>query len=271
MINNPQLECPCEKKYLLSKFEYKKRPKLENKFPLKQKYIRRVDMCKKCGHLFSHHNININNIYENDYINTVYKDFKNLKVTFEKITSLPKKKSDNKKRLDRILKFISKEKKNSMKMSFLDIGSGLGIFPWSIKNFCKTIYCTEVSKKNILFLKKYLYLRAFKNSKIDKLKNKVDFVTINKVLEHILNPNDLLKKIYKILKKGSYLYIEVPSNLASKKGKETQEFFIEHHHVFSKNSLKSLLERNGFNTIKISNVIDPSNKYTIFAFAKKIK
>ena len=96
-------------------------------------------------------------------------------------------------------------------------------------------------------------------------------MTINKVLEHISNPNYLLKKIYKILKKGSYLYIEVPSNLAVKKGKETQELFIEHHHIFSKQSLKNLLERNRFKIVKISNVIDPSNKYTIFAFVQKIK
>ena len=270
MDKNLQLEC-CKKINLINKFEYKKRPKQEKKFAIKQKYYRRIDLCKNCGHLFSRHNINLDNIYDDDYIKLTYKNLENLKKTFKKIITLPKNKSDNKKRLKRILNFLKKEKKNSMQMTFLDIGSGLGIFPWSIKNFCKKIYCTEVSQKNILFLKKYLSLETFKKNKIYQLKNKVDFVTINKVLEHISNPNYLLKKIYKILKKRSYLYIEVPSNLAVKKGKETQELFIEHHHIFSKQSLKNLLERNRFKIVKISNVIDPSNKYTIFAFVQKIK
>ena len=75
------------------------------------------------------------------------------------------------------------------------------------------------------------------------------------------------------LKKNGYFYIEVPDIAAQKDnlGYEREEFYIEHHHVFSKISLILMLSKLNLKIIKIEQIREPSSKYTLFCFAKKIK
>jgi hypothetical protein len=75
------------------------------------------------------------------------------------------------------------------------------------------------------------------------------------------------------LKKKGYFYIEVPDIEAKKDnlGYDREEFFIEHHHVFSKTSLILMLSKLNLRIKKIEQIRDPSSKYTLFCFAQKIK
>ena len=91
---------------------------------------------------------------------------------------------------------------------------------------------------------------------------------MNKVLEHIFYPEQIIKKIKKILRLDGIFYIEVPDQIAAKFGKNREEFMIEHLHVFSKKSLQSLMIRNNFEIIKIKQIKEPSGKYTIYGFFK---
>ena len=88
------------------------------------------------------------------------------------------------------------------------------------------------------------------------------------MLQHILKPKDVLNQAKIYLKRRGILYIEVPSVSAQKKGKSREEFYIEHLHVFSKNSIKKLLLNCGFKILKLSDIIESSGKYTIYVFAK---
>lgn len=77
----------------------------------------------------------------------------------------------------------------------------------------------------------------------------------------------------KNLKLNGYIYIEVP-DIDAKNDKlsyDREEFFIEHHHVFSKTSLILMLSKLNLKILKIEQIREPSSKYTIFCFAKKIK
>ena len=55
----------------------------------------------------------------------------NLEINFFKIISL--KKSDNKGRCARIKKFLNDQKLLRKKINLLDIGTGLGVFPYEVK------------------------------------------------------------------------------------------------------------------------------------------
>ena len=80
-------------------------------------------------------------------------------------------------------------------------------------------------------------------------------------------------KIFKKFKKGWFLYIEVPNIDArfDKAGYSREEFYIEHHHVFSDISLITMMNKLDLKVLKLKKIVEPSTKYTLFCFAQKIK
>ena len=134
------------------------------------------------------------------------------------------------------------------------------------------ITAVEPDKVNIKFLKNFDI--KVKRSFIEKFNTniKFDFISLNKVLEHLQNPIKSLIKIKKILKTNGILYIEVPDGeIASKHKSEylREEFFADHNHVFSKKSITYLVRSTGYNVISIKRIIEPSKKYTVYLFLKK--
>lgn len=263
-----ELDCFCRHKFILAK-TYLKKPKGEIYFKLKGKYSRKYYKCLFCEHHISDHKYNLNSLYNGDYISSTYGDYEGLKKKFNKINKLKKSKSDNFHRCERINSFFGNINK---KFRTLDIGAGLGIFPYKLKNKkFSDISLIETDDVNIKFLKNYLnFKKTFK--KKSELKNKkFDLITLNKVLEHIPNPSLFLGHYLKNLKKNGYVYIEVPNLDAreDKIGYDREEFFIEHHHVFSKTSLVLMLIKLNLKILKIEKIKEPSSKYTIFCFAKK--
>ena len=70
---------------------------------------------------------------------------------------------------------------------------------------------------------------------LKKCKKNYDLITLNKVLEHVIDPMKFLKFIdKKIMKEGSIIYIEVPclSNLDYKK-KTDNSLGCLHHNLYS--------------------------------------
>ena len=153
--------------------------------------------------------------------------------------------------------------------SVLDIGSGRGAFT---KYIDKNITYTglDLSSKaikyaqeeNINVLEQTIESYANTNKEIH------DVVVAFQVLEHIVSPVNFLSRFKNNLKDTSYIYIEVPDVVAAHKGKNRQEFGLEHFHVFSMSSLDIMINKAGFKTIEINRIQDPSGKYTLFAFAK---
>jgi len=98
-----------------------------------------------------------------------------------------------------------------------------------------------------------------------------DAITFNKVLEHVEDPVKMLAKTHSLLSDIGFVYIELPDGeAAAKEGKEREEFFIEHHHVFSPASVVHLAQKAGFQLIELERLQEPSSKYTLRAFVRPI-
>ena len=103
--------------------------------------------------------------------------------------------------------------------------------------------------------------------------DKFDVVILSAVLEHLLCPQNAIKKIVYFLKLNGYIYIEVPDVDRFYKFVQSQyqQFSQEHINYFSKNSIINLLNQFGFEIVKmeqnenkITQTIDPD----LFILAK---
>ena len=181
-------------------------------------------------------------------------------------------KSDNYHRINRVLRYF-KSKKNK-KIDLLDVGSGLSVFIYGLKKRVKwNLFGIEPDINFVKFSKELNINVMHSNlkSKIFKGK-KFDIITLNKVVEHVKDPVKFLKIVNRLLKLNAQIYIEVPdgpSAAASKNGKFSEEFFVDHINIFSKNSLKRLLSLSNFKIKKLIRIKEKSGKYSIIAFAKK--
>ena len=150
----------------------------------------------------------------------------------------------------------------------MDIGSGLGVFPYSVKNIGWNCTAIDPDKRSIAHIKKRIGIKAI-HREFMKIKNiyKYNIITLNKVLEHVADPIAMLRKVKKNLFNDGIIYIEVPdAEEAAKLGKYREEFFIDHIHVFSKLSLMYMCRKVGLQVIKIERINEPSGKFTLFAF-----
>ena len=69
-------------------------------------YKRVITECKTCGIFANKRDFNLDHLYDKNYNSRKYEN--NLSENFDKIMSLPYKKSDNKQRVDRIKYFYNK-------------------------------------------------------------------------------------------------------------------------------------------------------------------
>jgi|TARA_B110000977_G_scaffold168159_1_gene217194 2-polyprenyl-3-methyl-5-hydroxy-6-metoxy-1,4-benzoquinol methylase len=266
VINNS-----CKHKFVAVK-KYVSRPKGETRFPILGKYKRKYLKCLICDHHIGSHNYDLTKLYDGNYINKTYGGYKGLIERFKKISTLKKSHSDNYLRCKRLVNFFLKKKKS---IKVLDVGAGIGIFPYKLKSEkFNDIHLIETDNTNIKFLKDYLNFKNTFNSpnKINK-KISFDLITLNKVIEHIPDPKKFVQTYMKKLNTGGYLYIEVPDVDAKfdSVGYNREEFFIEHHHVFSKKSLELMLKKLKLKILKLEKLIEPSSKYTISCIVQKIK
>ena len=242
-----------------------------------QKYYRKYLECKKCGHWFSFHNLNLENLYEEEYVNSTYGGFDGMKNKFEKIISLPLGKSDNLERVERINHFLGKKNNKNFRGKLLDIGCGLGVFPYEMQKLGWEVTGSEKDDRTIKHLNREVGLKnIYKN--FDEIKrfsfSNYDLITLNKVLEHVVDPINLLKEVSLFIKETGYIYIEVPdTENASRNGDPLQreEFYIEHHHGFTLTSLSQALDISGLKIESSERIFEPSGKYTLFCFCSKSK
>lgn len=257
----------CARKSFSTRFQYDFPPKDETKFDLKkQKYKRHFVSCDSCGHWFSVHQIDLTQLYTSEYNDSTYGN--KISETFEKIISIPDEKSDNVGRIRRIEDFKKTKLPNVRNINLLDIGSGLGVFPYSVKKIGWNCTAIDPDKRSVEHMKKRIGIKTINGNflEVENL-DKFNIITFNKVLEHVYKPETLLSRAKKHLYKDGFIYIEVPdAEEAAKEGKDREEFFIDHLHVFSKSSLNLMCKNEGFKNIKINRIKEPSNKFTLYAF-----
>jgi 2-polyprenyl-3-methyl-5-hydroxy-6-metoxy-1,4-benzoquinol methylase len=162
---------------------------------------------------------------------------------------------------------------------FLDIGCAAGFFLSATQKRGFKSYGIEISKEGSNFAKEKFGINILADDLLNlsrEYEEYFDFISMFHVLEHLNDPNMYLKKIYRILKPGGHLIIEVPNI------KSIDRFFSinlirtlqppQHLYVFDYNNLSKILKENGFiiviKEVYFSNVIGELLKKTLYFFKK---
>ena len=181
------------------------------------------------------------------------------------IMALPPERSDNGGRV----RWIEGQIGRSAGRRLLDVGAGLGVFPATMKARGWSVLAVETDSRTVAHLRDTVGIEAFARDltllTAEDLGGPVDLVSFNKVLEHVEAPLPLLGHAAELLTEGGACYLELPDVAAATEGPGREEFFIEHHHVFSPASLVLLAERAGFSLSALERLREPSGKFTLRA------
>jgi len=265
----PTLNCPCDRRFDEPTFKYDAPPVGETRFDLgAQTYCRAYSRCGLCGHWYSDHKMDLTNLYSGAYVESTYGD--RMRQTFDRILALPAKKSDNAGRAAKVLGFADSFFPSGTKPTLLDVGSGLGVFPYRMKEAGWNCTALDPDPRAAAHAREVVGVQAvtgdFMSIGSDQL-GIFDVITFNKVLEHVEDPVAMLSKASLHLNPNGFVYVEVPDGeAAASEGPEREEFFIEHHHVFSPSSLAMMASRAGFRVEAFERLREPSTKYTIRSF-----
>lgn len=252
---------------------YREAPEGEISFPFSsnKKYSRTLKRCQSCGHFISVHDMDLSDLYEGDYVDATYAG-RGIESAFRKIISLPPEKSDNFARASNIDSFYKKrlgvKYLSQTTLSLLDIGSGLGVFPYQMKKLGWTCVALDPDQRAVAHAKELIGTHAICGDFMTvPISGDFDLISFNKVLEHVEDPTAMIIKAKNYLRKGGCIYIEVPDGQnAWKEGPGREEFFIDHLHVFSATSLAMMISKAEMNIMEIETLQEPSTKYTIRAF-----
>jgi 2-polyprenyl-3-methyl-5-hydroxy-6-metoxy-1,4-benzoquinol methylase len=234
-------------------------------------YFRRLLRCTTCGHFRSVHEMDMSALYAGAYVDSTYGDA-GMRRAFERITALDPNKSDNAGRVARIVAFAHRHWPSAEPPSVLDVGSGLCVFLHRLHRVTGWD-CTALDPDP----------RAARHAEATAGVKGIcgDFmqcaslgsyalITFNKVLEHVVDPVAMLARSAEHMAGGGLVYIELPDGeKASEDSFDREEFFVDHHHVFSVRSTELLAKSASFEVLELDRLREPSGKYTLFAFLRR--
>jgi len=92
---------------------------------------------------------------------------------------------------------------------------------------------------------------------------------MNKVLEHLPRPGELLSRVAQALNpSGGIVYVEVPDvQTIGRRPPSDNILGSLHHHLYSARGLATLIEDAGLHLLDFGRTVEPSGKITIFGFA----
>lgn len=261
------IPCPCCHHIAWrSIFSYDAPPVGETHFQLPEgiSYYREVSQCTRCGHFVSHHTLPLHDLYQGDYVDATYGD--KLAQTYDKIMALPPEKSDNRARVEHVHCFaLSLFKKPA---TVLDVGSGLCVFLAGMKEKGWDCFALDPDPRAALHAQTKVQVQAVHTDfEHFSSSQKFHLISFNKVLEHVVDPASFLTKTKQHLAPQGLVYVELPDGeSAVHAGAEREEFFIDHHHVFSLASLSLLAHKTNYKIVQLTRLQEPSTKYTLRAF-----
>jgi len=229
--------------------------------------------CKSCGVYFSDQHPNIEKVYKDSLLyDAAYNDQEVLE-RYNKIMSLPQSSSDNISRVDRCLNYFDQYKNllNSRQNQYrvLDIGAGLGVFLARLKDDERfMLNALELNPVAVNHIKHNVGVNTYESYMQDlNFEKKFDLITLNRVLEHISNPIDMMRSVAKAIKNDGLIYIELPDVLSYKlDGNNNEAFSSGHYMIYNPDSIQYLFRKAGISLYNLKRVKEPSGKYTIYAF-----
>lgn len=173
--------------------------------------------------------------------------------TFYKKTAKNRKEKLWKRKAEIILNKIDKD------IELVDIGGGYGIFAEVVKeNYKNPITIIEPNKELACINRKkgFNVIEKFIEDvqKKDLSKNKKCFLSFE-LFEHLFDPKDMVKKLYKIMKKGDLFCFTTLSGLGFDiqvlKDNSKSVFPPHHLNFFNPNSVEQMLKKIGFKNINV--------------------
>jgi 2-polyprenyl-3-methyl-5-hydroxy-6-metoxy-1,4-benzoquinol methylase len=148
----------------------------------------------------------------------------------------------------------------------LDMGCGLGYFLKVIESQANWEgYGREVSETAVRYARETLGLRNVARGRLedaDLPEASFDIVTMWDVIDHVLRPDPLLKRCHALLKEGGICFIRTPNAAVQlfrarlrrlARGMQPGLPYLQardHMHHYSADSIRRLLERNGFHRVE---------------------
>lgn len=207
--------------------------------------------------------------YEVDFAGT------DLGAKYRKVMALPAEQSDNAGRVARILGFSAAwhGDPGQRELTVLDVGAGTGVFLARFQQDTHTSwrYLALEPDPDAAGHLRALNLFPVFEARFEgqaELKN-FDLITLNKVLEHIEDPLDFLGSVKAGLSPfAGLLYVEVPDELTAILRPPSDNILgALHCHLYDPASLSFLLQKAGFEVLRVDRILEPSGKITTYAFA----
>lgn len=154
----------------------------------------------------------------------------------------------------------------------LDIGGGSAVFAYLFQDHQWQSYVVDANVSGD-FIEKKLKIPFIQDYyKPGQFGVQFDLLSLVFVLEHLSDPEGILKMIASDLKKDSFLYIEVPDVINFEKKEHDDDIFNSCHlWMFSPDSLTKLLDRCGFKVQALDRVKTKRGHLALMVLAGKKK
>lgn len=138
----------------------------------------------------------------------------------------------------------------------LDVGCGHGFFLEIAKSRGWKVYGSDYADSCVdMCTKKGIDMHSGTMTDDAFIPEIFDVITSFEVLEHISTPNEELKNLNRLLRKGGVLYVTTPNFNALLRYRLGEQYDIinypEHLTYFTRKTLRSAFEKNGFKKLKI--------------------
>jgi SAM-dependent methyltransferase len=141
--------------------------------------------------------------------------------------------------------------------ALLDIGSGIGVFPYAMREKGVHVWCTEENTHSLGFING-LGIKCVKGIPYYA---KFEMVSIVHVLEHIQDPVSFLKDLKKVLHENGRLFVEVPDAEAfNELDLDHDDFNSCHTHAYDVSTLYQMLRKAKFDVVDIHRASYPERK-----------
>ena len=155
----------------------------------------------------------------------------------------------------------------------LEVGCGEGLFLEQARRYGYTVIGVEPNQKSAAFAREVFGLHVLAKTLAEATisQDSIDIGVLLHVIEHLPDPNAVVSKMRKILRKGGLLVIETPNidSLPFKiLRKKWRQFLPIHYYFFSKKTIVVLLEKNGF---KVSRIVDIGNRVSVQFFLNRLE
>ena len=243
-------------------------------------YRRNWVRCSHCGFYYSQYSRDpflLDSIYDISYRknDSSWRSSSNEEI-FNKVINLPKNESETTFRVKWIKDSIQSLSSyglinySNSPRRMLDIGGGTGVFAHEFKDERWISHVID-SDQNAMFIEDKLKIPfACKRYQPKSFDFSFDLITMIFVLEHLLDPEKILNQLHQDMMPNSLIYIEVPDSICFHYKAQSDDIYNSCHlWMFSPNTILPLLDRCGFNILRLNRMKTMRGHFSLMVLASQ--